>query len=70
MKYYVLYVFECSPRAKAFKTLAAAKRFSSSFKKNAPNADDYWVDFIFKGKVVETDQGFWMEEFKPKKKAK
>jgi hypothetical protein len=65
-----MYVKDCSPEAKAFKTLAAAKRFTSLYKKNAANADDNWVDFIFKGEVVETDQGFWMEQFKTKKKSK
>lgn len=55
-KYYVHYVDNCAPTLKGFKTLKAARKFISDFKKKNRADDGYWVDYIIAGKVLDADE--------------
>jgi len=69
MKYYVMYVERCSPSVKSFRTRLGATKFVDKFlKKNVHNTDDNWVDFIWKGEVVETVEAYWFNKLDTKRR--
>lgn len=52
MKYFVHYVEDSTPKIKSFKTKRSMQAFLDKFLKKTDPAQGYWVDFIFKGKIL------------------
>lgn len=51
----VLYVENCTPKLKKFRTEKAANKFIEQFLTTRDNTDDYWIDFKItdiKGKII------------------
>jgi hypothetical protein len=56
--FYLLYVEECTPHLKKFDSKSALDRFVKDFK----TSDDDWIDFSFKGKVLEFFNNFYCKK--------
>ena len=56
MKYHVVYVVDCTPTFKQFKTKEARTRFITKFVKVHPNPmDGSWIDYLIDGKFEVYD---------------
>jgi hypothetical protein len=53
MKYFVRTVEDCTPKMYKFKTKKEMNKFLKKFNKKN---DDFWVDLIFKGKLISKDE--------------
>jgi hypothetical protein len=57
MKYHILYVSNCTPIRRSFKSKKELEEFKRKLdlkwsKRNLTLNDGYWVDLIFQGKVL------------------